>query len=198
MGNAREILEDTITLLAAQVPRRLTRTGLVKLLYLVDLRSWERRGRSLTKVQWIWHNYGPYSAEITETVGDLEGNDELQVEAVRNAQGSIVYRIRSGPKASLYGILTDEDKLLIDSVLKEFGTYTPTTLTTLTYQTPPIENAQTRFEPLDFSLYASNDSRPDAFVPDATKPPSPKMDQSWTPTDLSSVDQRAPHPVPSH
>ena len=141
LSSARAILEDTITLLAASLPRKLTRTGLVKLLYLVDLRSWERRCRPLTYLGWIWHNYGPYASEITEAVGDLEGNNELQVEAVRNAYGSIVYRIHSGEKASLCGILSDEDKRLIDDVVKEFGTYTPSMLTMLTYQTAPIETA---------------------------------------------------------
>lgn len=183
MDIAREILEDAITLLAAKLPRKLTRTGLVKLLYLVDLRSWERRGRPLTQLRWIWHNYGPYAAEITEAVADLEGNNELHVEAVRNAYGSIVYRIHSGPKASLYGVLSDEDKQLIADVVTEFGTYTPSTLTMLTYQTVPIDNARMRFAPLDFSMYALDDTRPAPFIPDVSKPPSPKMDQSWIPSD---------------
>src|SRR5947209_16008599 len=125
MQNARAILEDTITILAAGLPRRLTRTGLVKLLYLIDLRSWERRGRPLTELRWIWHNYGPYSPEITEAVGDLEGNNELRVEATLNGYGSTVYRIHSGPKASLYGVLSDEDERLIQDVVKEFGTHSP-------------------------------------------------------------------------
>jgi hypothetical protein len=38
-----------------QGPSKLTRTSLVKLLYFVNLRNWERSGEPLTNVKWRWH-----------------------------------------------------------------------------------------------------------------------------------------------
>ena len=43
----------------------LTKTKLVKLLYLIDLIFYRRFRSTLTQVRWFYHLYGPYSYERT-------------------------------------------------------------------------------------------------------------------------------------
>lgn len=170
MPEMQAVLEDVVTLLAIHCPRPLTRTSLVKLLYFVDLRSWERRGHPLTDLHWIWHHYGPYTREITPVVAELESNDELTVEEALNTHGSVIYRIQPGPRIGLYGVLSEDDRVIVDDVVNEFGAATPSLLTELSYQTEPIERAQARGDSLDFSIYTAAEEQVRPFVPDRTRP----------------------------
>lgn len=186
MSTTSAVLEDTVTLLVSKYRRQLTRTGLMKLLYFVDLRSWERRGQGLTGLHWIWHYYGPYTKEVTEIVADLEGHEELNVKAVLKSGGDVIYRIHSGPNAGLYGALSEEERVIIEDVLQTFGHFTPNVLTELSYHTEPLIRAEARGDSLDFSMYASDGSQPAPFTPDPGLPRSPKMDPRWGTTEEDS------------
>jgi uncharacterized phage-associated protein len=178
MDEPRRRIEDAITVLVAGSPAGLTRTSLVKLLYFVDLRGWERLGRPVTALRWTWHHYGPYADEIFDVVGELEVADEVTVSMSANYFGSPEYRIASGRAAGLYRALSGDDEAIIADVLRQFGSLSPSMLTRYSYQTPPIIEAQQRGEELEFSMYASVDKPPD-FVPDPSAAASPKMDSSW-------------------
>jgi uncharacterized phage-associated protein len=174
------VLEDAITLIVARSPRVVTRTSLVKLLYFVDLRGWERRGRSLTELPWRWHYYGPYADAVAEVVGDLEAADELIVEPNTSYFGTAEYRILSGKNAALYPVLTVDDEHLISDVLEQFGRFSASTLGKLSYQTAPMEQVDNRGDLLDFSMYSGRELKPAAYQPDVSAEPSPKMDALYS------------------
>lgn len=50
----------------------LTRTKLVKLLYLIDVSRAEGLGRTLTGLHWRFLHYGPYAPELGATLEKLE------------------------------------------------------------------------------------------------------------------------------
>jgi len=113
--------EDTITYLLEKARRPLTRTALVKLLYFADLRSYERRGKAITGLRWIWHNFGPFSSEVYDVLGSLEFADEATTEVRRNNYGSLEYRIHLGPAAGYNQVLEESEQDIIDEVVGEFS-----------------------------------------------------------------------------
>jgi hypothetical protein len=55
----------------------LTRTKLVKLVYLIDVARAEGLGRTLTGLRWRFLHYGPYAAELGSTLEELEGREAI-------------------------------------------------------------------------------------------------------------------------
>lgn len=141
-GEDREALEDAVALVASMCGRHgvtLTRTKLVKLLYFVDVRSWERSGRVVTGVEWMWHYYGPYSAEIVATCNRMSANGELDVIPTSNYYGSPEYRIRT--LEAMYFSPPEVGVVeLVREVVQEFGGKPAAKIGDLSYETLPMRH----------------------------------------------------------
>ena len=46
------------------------KTALVKLVYLIDVEHYRRYGRPVTGLNWRFHHYGPYAAELEQVIRD--------------------------------------------------------------------------------------------------------------------------------
>jgi uncharacterized phage-associated protein len=167
-------LEDAITYLIATATQALSRTQLVKLLYFADLRSYELRQEPITGVNWRWHHFGPFAREIYAAVQTLDMRDELRVDVTHNYFGHVEYRLMLGTQAGYFGALRDDDRGLIESVLREFESIPPSRLAELSYYTLPMERVAQRGDELDFSPYRQAELPP-PFRPDPKAPPPPKM-----------------------
>ncbi len=55
----------------------LTRTKLVKLIYLIDVARAEGLGRKLTDLRWRFLHYGPYAAELGAVLEELESREAI-------------------------------------------------------------------------------------------------------------------------
>jgi Protein of unknown function (DUF4065) len=55
----------------------LTRTKLVKLVYLIDVARAEGLGRTLTGLRWRFLHYGPYAPELGSMLEDLESREAI-------------------------------------------------------------------------------------------------------------------------
>jgi uncharacterized phage-associated protein len=175
----RERLEDAITCLVAHAKSPLTRTVLVKLLYFGDLRSFERRGRPITGLPWIWHHFGPFSSEIYETLGTLESRDEVSIDVRRTYYGNPEYRIHPGPASGYYEVLDGADMEMLIEVVAEFGRFPPQRLAELSYYTTPMLDAKLRRgERLDFSAYTRASQRPQPYRLDPSVGPPERMSNS--------------------
>jgi hypothetical protein len=160
-------LEDSITYLLERSRLPLTRTTLVKLLYFADLRSYESRGKPITGLRWIWHNFGPFSTDIYDVLGYLESADEVATEVRRNYYGSPEYRIHLGPAAGYHQVLGGTERALIDNVVAEFSGINAQRLAELSYYTAPMQDlGLQRGAALDFSAYLKSATRPEPYIID--------------------------------
>ncbi len=172
-------LEDTITYLLERSRLPLTRTALVKLLYFADLRSYEQTGRPVTGIGWIWHNFGPFSSDIYDVLGDLESADEVTTEVRRNYHGSPEYRIHLGPAAGYYQVLNESEQATIDGVVAEFSGINAQRLAELSYYTAPMRDPGLhRGAPLNFSAYRNPATRPRPYLLDLSVPRPQRMTSS--------------------
>ncbi|ELY77942.1 Panacea domain-containing protein [Natrinema gari] len=95
----------------------LTRTKLVKLLYLADRESYIARDRQISNLNYIKYHYGPYSEDIVDTLQEMDG-DKIRELSGRSSNGTYYrYEANSDYEGST---LTREERAILKQVLREF------------------------------------------------------------------------------
>ncbi len=127
----------------------LNKTALVKLVYLVDVECCRRLGRPATGLEWRFHHYGPYSAELERDVND---NAFIHVFGDRNS--GYGFAPSSGWRDIHAAFNTSFDpavRRVADGVARQWGLEPLETLLEYVYfETEPMQDAR-RGETLDFS-----------------------------------------------
>ncbi|WP_185715663.1 Panacea domain-containing protein [Halocatena pleomorpha] len=100
----------------------LTRTKLVKLLYLADRESYIRRRRQISNIQYIKYHYGPYSEDIVDTVKEMDGHEIIELSG--RSQNGTFYQYKSNTECQELKLTPDERNIL-DKIIQEFSN-TPT------------------------------------------------------------------------
>jgi hypothetical protein len=124
----------------------LTRTKLVKLLYLIDVERVRSRRDPLTGLEWVFYHYGPYAFELINTLDEMESGPGLVASPYYD---SILYRAAPGaPDGENWNAAT---KNLVDNVIDEYASRGLNELLDYVYfQTGPMVGAQ-RGQRLDLS-----------------------------------------------
>ena len=135
----------------------LTRTKLIKLLYLLDVERVSTRREPLTGAEWIFFHYGPWAAELSETIKAMEGTSLI----AEPYYGSTLYRF--APDAPDGADWPAGTKMTIDHTVDEWGGVELNELLDHVYfHTGPMIDAK-RGEPLDMSL--ARDYRERSYPP---------------------------------
>lgn len=114
----------------------LTRTKLVKLVYLSDVLNLIETERLLTGIRYGNHAYGPYSDHIIETVDELDDKDVIVV-PLETDRGRAYDHDPYRP-VSLSERLTEEQVERVQRVLELFGDIDTTALTEYVVQRPEV------------------------------------------------------------
>ncbi len=96
--------------------RGLSKTRLMKLLFLVDAYAVEELGRPVTGVEWRRWYFGPFSKEVLEELEELE-YEGLVVE--ERGEGYTVYLL--DPSVAVEPRLPERIRGIVDRVLGEWG-----------------------------------------------------------------------------
>ena len=154
---APELIEKTEIVVQgflALLGKRISRTQIVKLVYLADNLFYESTGRTITGTQYIWDHYG------TNSVDDVIANatDQLVIEGeVRRAVGSYKgshtfnYWV-DDPDATwknTASALSDGECQIIFNIVRKYGRYNASDLARLSKRTKPFESAR-KYERLQF------------------------------------------------
>ena len=127
----------------------LSKTALVKLVYMVDVEYWRRYGKPVTGLEWRFHHYGPYAAELDREIDD---NHLFQVRGSRRTgygfSPSPEWReIQTAFNKSYEPVV----KSIADGVARQWGLEDLNTILEYVYfETEPMQGAE-RGEILDFS-----------------------------------------------
>jgi len=114
-------LEKCIIHLTAKLEGGLTRTKLIKLLFLADLHYFKKHQSSITGVRYRSYFYGPYSEEIMKAVNRLNGFEiEEYSGSSSEGRGYYIYTLGKNPR-NLKINLRPEEKKTLDFVIKDFG-----------------------------------------------------------------------------
>ncbi|MXW41514.1 MAG: DUF4065 domain-containing protein [Acidimicrobiia bacterium] len=134
---------EALLVLAAKRGLHVTRTKIVKLLYLADLRSVEHSGASGSGVAWRWRDYGPFDNRLLAVEDRLVKDDVVKRDTIWWDSGD-------GKRHDLSALcqsstlLDESDSFVehIEAVLDEYGAWSANRLKRYAYQTPPMQEAQ--------------------------------------------------------
>lgn len=132
--------------------RNIQRTKLFKLVYLADLLSYQRRGRTITEVDYISYDYGPWSPLFYTA---LEEAPEIAERLGVSSFGDISYTYRGTVTQYEFKHLASEDVELLKEIDEQWAKRNLRDILNEVYSTPPFK--ATHFgEVIDFSKKPSN------------------------------------------
>jgi uncharacterized phage-associated protein len=114
MFDARSVVLYLIARYRRVVGKGITRTRLMKLLFLVDYIHWKRCGRKLTNLEWRTYLFGPFSREVLDILDELEDGGKVIVEEIE--KGVYLYKAYEEPTN-----LSEAVKSLVNEVVEKFG-----------------------------------------------------------------------------
>lgn len=140
------MLDQLIKYFVYETKGHITKTQLVKFLYLADLYSVKWTGQQLTELDWYYYRHGPWHEDIDAALGRMNGKEILQ-----DSQGDAVL-IRLGPKAGSVEELTlpTSLKLILENIRREWAGASPDRLKQLLeyiYSTAPMLEVKEAHKP---------------------------------------------------
>ena len=140
------MLEKLILYFVIRTKGHITKTQLVKFLYLADLYSVKWTGQQLTDLEWCYYNHGPWNEEIDAALRLMEPiilEDQGLVTLVKlRKDGSMVKDIH----------LSDGLELMLENIRKEWagaGNEKFEELMKYVYSTAPMVEAKRQSSPQD-------------------------------------------------
>ena len=132
-----------LLVLAARRTLGMTRTKVVKLLYLADLHSVAATGVAGSGVLWRWWHYGPYCSSLRSVEDDLVKQGAVQRESWRISACAIECRLMTRPDADT-DLIRRNDEFMEDlgAALEEHGHKSAQALTSVAYATAPMLEAR--------------------------------------------------------
>lgn len=132
-------LESAIAYLVSELPGGLTKTKLVKLLYLADRQAVKERGTPITGIQYQRYYYGPYSEDIQRAIEEMRGYEILEVHGI-SMLGRSYYKYYPGDTPRFDKLnLSPADQEVLDHIIEEYGSLPLEDLLDKVYNTPEFK-----------------------------------------------------------
>lgn len=129
----------------------LTKTKLLKLLYLFDVEYYRVHRETFTGFDWIYYHLGPWTNEYDPLLSTLEERGLIAAAPSTHPDYDTVF-FKTPEPVRIFGILPREDESILRVVLNHWGDKTTAQILDYVYfRTEPIEQGE-RDQRLDFSL----------------------------------------------
>jgi len=129
-----------------------TKTKLLKLLYLFDIEYYRAHHETFTGFNWIYYELGPWTQEYYNLLDQVERDEALiAYPSAKPDYDTKFYKAREF--VDIFGLLDNHsDEGLLRTVLNAWGNKTTAEILEYVYfETEPMLSGQ-RYQPLDFSL----------------------------------------------
>ena len=130
-------LRDVIYYLVNKLRFIESRTKLVKLIYLADVRAKNKIGRTITGLTYVYHFYGPYAPQIIETALEMDGEE---IKEIYNPYFDRYEYIKGEQDKEIK--LTEEEIKVLDEIIEEYGKLSTNDIKERAYQTEPMKKAK--------------------------------------------------------
>jgi len=145
---------ELITFIVSYVTERggsVTKTKLLKLLYLFDVEFYRTHRKTFTGFQWKYFHLGPWTKEFDPLLDNLVSSGSVDEKLIERPEFDAKFLRSNGP-VDLKGAFDDfKDEAILRSVLDTWGaSSTGEILDYVYFRTEPMEYG-VRNEPLDFS-----------------------------------------------
>lgn len=111
-------IKDVTAYICARYPHKdeLSKARVTKLVYLADWKSAQKNKKQLTKIEWYFHNYGPYvEAVVDSALKDPRFN--IVSTSTMYGDSKTLFKIKSN--ADFERGLSEEERKIIDDVISD-------------------------------------------------------------------------------
>lgn len=151
MAMSVEKLKECLVFFVFRHSGRIQRTKLIKLVYLADVLSYKRRGTTITGVDYIYYDYGPWSQVFYDA---LESTPEIAEKLGLTPFGDVQYTYRGTVSKYQPKCLGTDERELLEEIDAEWGNRPLKAILEKVYSSPPF--AESSFgEVIDFSKATS-------------------------------------------
>ncbi|KAA0257495.1 DUF4065 domain-containing protein [Deferribacter autotrophicus] len=146
--NVKELIRVITNYITKQKNTPLTKTKLIKLLYLLDVEYYRLTGKKLTDFNWIYYKFGPYAYEFENLLTESgviikETNDVYFINSLDDYDANI-------EKFFDKNNIDIKSQIILKRILDQFSSYDLNKLLDFVYyETEPMENVNFK-DKLDF------------------------------------------------
>lgn len=133
--------KEIILYLMEKLNGEITKTRLVKLMYLIDFFAKQELGRKISSIIYNYYYYGPYSDEIVKDIEELKSEGVIVETLGETNKGNTYHLYTLHSISRTYSNFVDMDERKIaDKVILQFGTIDFNKLIEYVYNTGPIRD----------------------------------------------------------
>lgn len=132
-------LKKLLVYFLKNAPVGMSRTSLVKFVYLFEYYYRNKYGKHFTETQFIRYNYGPFDQKVVDTVSEL--TTEGIVNVVNGYYMDSVtyeYTLNTRSEYEAYDELTGQERFVADVLISKLSNLTATEIADFSYSTPPM------------------------------------------------------------
>jgi Protein of unknown function (DUF4065) len=138
-----------------------TKTKLLKLLYLFDIESFRQTRTTLTGFSWIFYKYGPWAPEYDPVLDELQGSDVIALHAGTKIDLDMVFVDATRPVQFSIAFPSAVEEIRARRIIEAWADRpTGELLDYVYFHTAPMREAR-RGEPLDFNAVLEEEPAPD-------------------------------------
>ncbi len=138
------MLENLILYFACRTKGRITKTQLVKFLYLADLYSVKWTGQQLTDLDWCYYNHGPWNQAIDTAL------ERMEVLSFQQDGNAVLITVKDESLFSADFDLSEGLQLMLENIRREWagsGAEKFQELMSYVYATAPMVEAKSQHTP---------------------------------------------------
>mgnify|MGYP002777007511 CR=1 FL=1 len=138
------MLEKLILYFVCKTKGRITKTQLVKFLYLADLYSVKWTGKQLTDLNWCYYNHGPWNRDIDATL------DSMRTLSFQKDGNAVLITVNDESLFSIDFDFSEGLKLILENIRREWsgsGSEKFDELLDYVYSTAPMVEAKSKHRP---------------------------------------------------
>jgi hypothetical protein len=151
------MLEKLILYFVVKTKGNITKTQLIKFLYLADLYAVKWTGKPLTELDWCYYHYGPWHEEIEKTLNSLAESNRIELKPMltKNDQDAILVTLNGNEDLTGSFDFSLSLELMLDNIRKEWagsGKDRFNNLLEYVYDTEPMKEARQKHQPEEKAL----------------------------------------------
>lgn len=135
-----EILKECLIYFVYKHSGRIGRTKLFKLVYLSDVLSYAKRGKTITGIDYVYYDYGPWSPLFYDALDLTKGIIQERVSLTSRGDPSYIYRT-AAPRYR-FEHLSEEDLEILKQIDTEWGNRSLRAVLSAVYSSPPFADAK--------------------------------------------------------
>ena len=138
----KEILRQLINFFVYETRGQITKTQLVKFIYLADLYAVKWTNQQLTDLDWRYYYYGPWEGKIDKMLDEMNGRD------IYLERGERSIFIKTGPTLSYPSELPLSLRLILENIRRDWaGAERFQQMLDYVYKTAPMVEASQNHRP---------------------------------------------------